>query len=32
MQTLTTLHLSLNEIGADGAHHLSDALQSNKVS
>jgi hypothetical protein len=30
-QTLTTLHLSWNEIGAQGAEHLANALQQNKV-
>jgi hypothetical protein len=32
MQTLTTLHLSGNEIRDEGAQHVSVALQSNKVS
>jgi Ran GTPase-activating protein (RanGAP) involved in mRNA processing and transport len=30
-QTLTTLDLSDNEIGADGAQHLADALRNNTV-
>jgi hypothetical protein len=30
-QTLTTLDLSYNEIGAQGAEHLANALQQNKV-
>jgi hypothetical protein len=30
-QTLTTLDLSCNQIGAQGAEHLSNALQQNKV-
>jgi hypothetical protein len=30
-QTLTTLHVSSNEIGAQGAGHLANALQQNKV-
>ena len=30
-QTLTTLDLYLNEIGAEGARHLADTLQINKV-
>ena len=31
LQTLTTLNLSLNDIGSDGARHLSEALIVNKV-
>ena len=30
-QTLTTLHLKRNEIGDQGAKHLANALQQNKV-
>jgi hypothetical protein len=30
-QTLTTLNLQSNEIGAQGAEHLANALQENKV-
>ena len=31
-QALTSLDLFYNEIGAEGAQHLADALRSNKVS
>jgi hypothetical protein len=31
MQTLTTLNLEYNEIGEQGAEHLANALQQNKV-
>ena len=30
-QTLTTLNLDYNQIGAEGAQHLANALQQNKV-
>ncbi|MBL8820829.1 MAG: hypothetical protein JNL58_32745, partial [Planctomyces sp.] len=30
-QTLTTLHLDYNNIGAEGAQHLASALQVNTV-
>jgi len=31
IKTLTTLHLSYNEIGHEGAKHIANALQCNKV-
>ena len=31
LQTLTTLNLSLNNIGTDGTRHLSEALRVNQV-
>jgi hypothetical protein len=31
IQTLTTLKLSMNQIGAEGAQHLGEALKQNKV-
>jgi hypothetical protein len=31
IQTLTTLYLTWNEIGDEGAYHLSNALQQNSV-
>jgi hypothetical protein len=32
LQTLTTMYLGYNRIGVEGAQHLADAFQNNKVS